>query len=66
MLLSDYFVNDIFVIVVHEKEHHYERVGHMVIKYAPYHSLANKSPSASITPWPLCFHLKKRRTIRLG
>jgi hypothetical protein len=66
ILPSDYFIDSIFVMIVHEKEHYYERVGHMVIKYAPYHSLANKGPSASITPWPLCFHSKKRRTIRLG
>jgi len=63
---SGYFTDNIFVMIVHEKEHYYERVGHMVIKYCSFHSLENKGPLANVIPWPLCFRLRRRRIIRLG
>ncbi|KAH6875065.1 heterokaryon incompatibility protein-domain-containing protein [Alternaria rosae] len=66
ILSSDDIDDEIFVMIVHEKEHHYERVGHMVIQYESYHSLANEGYFASVRSWPLCFRLRKRRTIRLG
>lgn len=66
ILPSDSHAHSIFVMIVHEKEHYYERVGHMVIKYRDYRSLADQRYPASVIPSPLCFHLKKRRTIRLG
>jgi hypothetical protein len=56
----------VFVMIVREQEHHYERVGHMQLKYHAYQSLTTKGPLTSVIPWPLCFRLKKRRTIRLG
>jgi len=56
----------IFVMIVHEREHYYERVGHMVMKYSFYHSLAIGGNLPFVKFWPLCFRLKERRTIRLG
>jgi len=56
---------DIFVMIVHEKEHYYERVGHMVIKFMDYLSRADML-SDFVVPWPACFRLRERRTIRLG
>jgi hypothetical protein len=65
-LTSSTHHDDIFVMIVHEEEHHYGRVGHMVIKYTAYQTINSKGPNTFVIPWPLCFRLKKRRTIRLG
>ena len=64
-LISGGIIDDIFVMIVHEKAQHYERVGHMVIRYDSLYVLADKEVPCGIA-WPLCFRLKKRRRIRLG
>jgi chaperonin cofactor prefoldin len=62
------WLDTIFIMVVHKKEHHYERVGHILFTQ-DYERMSDDSDEILETAkreLQTIFRSKERRTIRLG